>query len=382
MNKSFVLALSVLLGTIIGGGIFAVPFVVSQSGIIPAIFYFIILGGAVMMLHLFFGEVCLRTKEKARLIGYAQRYLGSWGKGFAVFSTFFGIIGSLLAFIILGGNFLHIILGEIVLFSSDVFALLFWALLSFFIVRGIQLIAKAEFIMNIVLFAGIFAIFLFAAPHVKLGNFALINTSNLFLPYGVILFALVGWHAIPEIADFFKGRREKRNLDNLIVAAGVITTLLFLLFTLFVVGVSGEATSPDALQGLIPFLGKGVIILGAVFGLVAIAASFLVLGNYLKNSLRYDFHLPYAASVSIAIFSPLLLFLLGIREFVLVLGLVGIVLGVVEGTLILALFLKAKKKGTRQPEYALRIPRFVPYLVVFLLLGGAIAQFVFSSSPQ
>ena len=98
--------------------------------------------------------------------------------------------------------------------------------------------------------------------------------------------------------------------------------------------------------------------------------------------MRYDFHLPYAASVSIAIFSPLLLFLLGIREFVLVLGLVGIVLGVVEGTLIVALFLKAKKKGTRQPEYALRIPRFVPYLVAFLLIGGAIAQFVFSSSPQ
>ena len=114
--------------------------------------------------------------------------------------------------------------------------------------------------MNIALFAGIFFIFFFAAPHVELENFSLVNTSNLFLPYGIILFALVGWAAIPEIADFFKGRREKRNLDNIIVFAGIITTVLYLVFSLFVVGVSGNATSPDTLGGLVPFLGKEVIV--------------------------------------------------------------------------------------------------------------------------
>jgi len=247
-----------------------------------------------------------------------------------------------------------------------------------FIIRGIQFIAKAEFFMNIALFVAVFLIFLFAAPHVQLENFSLININNLFLPYGVILFALAGWSAIPEIADFFKGKREKRNLDNLIVLAGIITTLLYLLFAFFVVGVSGEATSPDALQGLMPFLGNGVIVLGAGFGLVAIAASFLVLGNYLKNSLRYDFRIPYRVAAGIAIVTPLALFLFGFREFISVLGIVGIVLGVVESALIVALFLKAKKKGTRQPEYTLSVPRFLPFLVVAVLVGGAIAALFFS----
>lgn len=378
MNNSFLLALSVLIGTIIGGGIFAVPYVVSQSGLIPAIFYFILFGGAVMLLHLFFGEVCLRTEEKARLIGYAARYLGSWGKGLATFSTLFGIIGSLLAYTILGGNFLHIILGEIVPVSSDVFSLIFWALLSLFIVRGIQLIAKAEFVMNIALFAGIFLIFFFAAPHVNLENFALIHTDSLFLPYGVILFALVGWAAIPEIADFFKGKKEKRNIDNLVVIAGITTALLYFVFSLFVVGVSGEGTSPDALQGLIPFLGKEVVVLGAALGLVAIAASFLVLGNYLKNSLRYDFNLSYVFAAGIAVIAPVALFLFGLREFISVLGAVGVVLGVTEGVLITLLFVQARKKGTREPEYKLRLPSFVPYLVAFVLVGGAIVQLFFS----
>lgn len=377
MNNSFLLALSTLVGTIIGGGIFGIPYVAAKSGFLPAVFYFVVLGLAVMLLHLFFGEVCLRTKEKFRLIGYTRKYLGKKASWLAIFSTLFVVVGSLLAYIILGGNFLHIVLGEVIPLSSGVFSMIFWAVLSLFIIRGIQLIAKAELVMNIALFAGIFLIFFFTAPHVNLENFSLINTDNIFLPYGVILFALVGWAAIPEIADFFKGKKEKRTIDNLVVVAGIVTALLYFVFSLFVVGVSGQETSYDALQGLIPFLGKEVIVLGALFGLVAIAASFLVLGNYLKNSLRYDFHLPYISSASIAIIAPAALFLLGLREFISVLGIVGLVLGVVEGVLIVAVFLQAQKKGTREPEYKLRLPFFVPYLVAFVLVGGAIAQLFF-----
>ena len=379
MNNSFVLALSTLVGTIIGAGIFGVPYVVAKSGFLPAIFYFLVLGAAVMLLHLSFGEIALRTKEKARLIGYSKKYLGNTARAFATFSTIFGIAGSLLAYTILGGNFLFLMFGSLIPFSETTFALLFWLVLSFFIVRGIQLIAKAEFLMNIALFVTIGIIFFFAAPHVKPSQFILFDSSNLFLPYGVILFALAGWPAIPEIADFFKKDREKKQLDNLIVWASLITASLYFLFALFVVGVSGVNTTPDALQGLEPFLGKGIVVLGAFFGLVAIAASFLVLGNYLKNSLRYDFKIPYLPSAAIAIFTPLIFFLLGFREFIVVLGIVGVVIGAIEGTLIVLAYQKAKEKGDRIPEYALRLPRYVPLLVALILVGGAVGALFFSS---
>ena len=261
-------------------------------------------------------------------------------------------------------------------FSKVAFSLLFSIVLSLFIVRGIQLIAKAELVMNIVLFGGISLIFFFALPHIQVNNFSFINIDNFFLPYGVILFALAGWPAIPEIADFFYKRREKKNMDNVIIIAGVITIVLYFIFSLFVVGVSGNETSPDSLSGLIPFLGKGVIVLGSMLGLIAIAASFLILGNYLKNSLRYDFHLPYIFSAGIATIAPLVLFLIGFQEFILVLGIVGLIV-VIDGVLITAIFLKVKSKGTRHPEYELRVPRFVPYMVAFVLIGGAMAQLFF-----
>lgn len=363
----FAVALSTLVGTIVGAGIFALPYVTSQSGVLIALLYFLPLGGAVLLLHLMFGEVCLRTKSKRRLVGYAAKYLGPLGKLPVVFSTIFGLVGALLAYTIIGGNFLSLLTG----FSPFWSSLLFWAFLSFFVVKGIQAIGRAELFMNVGLLA-VFALILASAlPHVQLSRFELFSLPNLFLPYGVVLFALTGWSAIPEVADLFKRDSERRSLDNLLVWASVITVTLYMVFSLVVVGVTGENTTGDALSGLVPILGDGVARLGAAFGLLAVAASFLVLGNYLKNSLRYDFKLSVPLALSFALLLPLGLFLVGLREFIPVLSSVGIVLGVVEGSVIALLFLKAKTKGDRKPEYHLKVSPKVGYLLVALLCAGA-----------
>lgn len=374
MNNSFLLALSTLVGTIIGAGIFGLPYVISKSGIVPGVFYFAVLGGAVLLLHLMFGEIALRTAEKHRLIGYAQIYLGDWGKTVVTFSTVFGVVGALLAYIIIGGDFLRIAASPFFSLQSPAWSVVFWAALSVFILRGIQAIAKAELLMNLALFFVVAVIFAFALPRMEIQNFRMFEASQVFLPFGVVLFALAGWAAIPEIADLFKKKKDKKKLDNLIVLASVITVGLYVLFSLVVAGVSGNETSPDALSGLEPFLGKNIVILGALFGLIAIAASFLVLGNYLKNSLRYDFKVPHLLAAGVATLTPLALFLLGFREFIAVIGLVGAFMGAVEGIIIVLIYARAKGKGDREPEYSLRIPVIVLFAAAALFLAGAIAE--------
>jgi tyrosine-specific transport protein len=312
MNNRFLLVLATLVGTMIGAGIFGLPYVVSKSGIIPGLFYFIVLGGIVTILHLMFGEIALRTTEKHRLIGYAKLYLGDWAKVLVSVSTIGGVVGALLAYLIIAGEFLEIIVSPWFVVSQTTLSVLFWAVLSLFILRGIQAIAKMELLMSSALFLVVGLIFVLAVPHIGIENFSLVDSANIFLPYGVVMFAFLGLSAIPEIADLFKGKKEKQNFDNVIVWASVITGSLYILFTLFVIGVSGKSTTDDALSGLVPFLGTNIAVLGSIFGLIAIAASFLVLGNYLKNSLRYDYKAPYLAAAAVAIFTPLVLFLLGI----------------------------------------------------------------------
>ncbi|MCP6726885.1 MAG: amino acid permease [Patescibacteria group bacterium] len=372
-NKAL-LALSTLVGTIIGAGIFGLPYVLSLAGVIPGLFYFFLLGGAVLLLHLMFGEITLRTKGSHRLIGYAGMYVGSWAKALVVFSTFVGVLGALLAYVIIGGEFIQTALSPFIYVSSVTASVIFWAVLSFFIIQGIQLITKMEFFMNIALFLVMGIIFLFAAPYLDSANFTAISVPNIILPFGVVLFALTGWSAIPEIADFFKQRKDRRSFKNIIIFASVITVILSAVFAFVVVGVSGVNTSEDALSGLVPFLGERVVALGALLGLIAVSASFLVLGNYLKNSMRYDFNIPYLFSAGVAVVVPISLFLLGFREFISVLSIAGIAIGVIEGIIIILIFKRAKKIGKRDPEYVINLPGLLLYpLIVILALGGLFA---------
>lgn len=377
-NKKFLFALSILVGTIVGAGIFGIPYVISKSGAIPGLFYFLILGGVVTLIHLFFGEIVLRTKEKHRLPGFAQKYLGKKSKILITLSTFLGIAGALLAYIIIGGDFLKIILspffspaGEL---SSFYFSLIFWAVLTYFILRGIKLIAPAQLLMNIAFIFIIFLIFYFAFPKINLQNFTLINPQNLFLPYGVILFSLIGWSAIPIIPEIFKSSAERKKIKKVIIAATIIVIFLYFLFAISVIGVSGKNTTPEALQGLFPFLGQKVVIFGALFGILAIASSFLVLGNYLKNTLFYDFKIPRPLSTAISCGLPLILFLIGFRGFIEVIGFVGTIVGVIEGVVIVLIFKKAKTLGDKQPEYSLKIPSILLYFLIGIFILGAISQ--------
>jgi len=372
-NKKFLSAMSVLIGVIIGAGIFGIPYVVAKGGIIPGLFYFLVLSLVVLLLHLCFGEVVLRTKEKHRLVGFAQKYLGKWGKFLITISTILGTTGVLLAYLILGGEFL-----KIIFYFSNLspfhFTLIFWVILIYFIFKGIKAIGPTEIFTNFTFFLIISIVFYFLLPKINLENFSLINLKEIFLPYGVIMFSLVGFVGIPEMADILKTSEERKSFKKIIIIASAIVIILYLLFSLAIVGVSGENTSPETLSGLVPFLGQKIIILGALFGVITLADSFLVICLFLRNTLIYDFRFPKILASFISSGLPLILFLIGLRAFILVIGFVGTILGMIEGVVILFIFKKIKKLGDREPEYSLKIPPFLIYFLIAIFILGAISQ--------
>jgi amino acid permease len=370
-DKTSVLALASLIGTIIGAGVFGIPYVMAKSGIAFCLFYFLILGAVVLVLHLFFGEIILRTKQKYRLIGYTEKYLGKKAKVIVAFSTIFGTIGSLLAYIILNNNFLEIILPSSI--NSLYISLILWAILSFFVFSGIKLISQVQLLMNICFFGAIFYIFSNALPEINMNNFILADPKYIFLPYGVILFSLVGWNAIPGVANILS---EKKNLKKVILQAMAICVCFYILFGLFISGVTGANTSQEAFQGLIPFLGQKVMLLGAIFGIFAVSTSFLTSANYLKNTLIFDYKIPFLISFNLAVSIPLILFLVGIRQFILVIAFIGIFMGLVDGTVISLIYQKAKKYGDRVPEYSLNISKYFFYSIIIILFFGAFIEVI------
>jgi tyrosine-specific transport protein len=376
MKNKGLLALAILVGTIVGAGIFGIPYVISKSGIIPGFFYFFVLGGAVLLIHLLFGEVVLRTKENFRLIGFGQKYLGNWGKVFIIASVTVGVTGALLAYLIIGGKFLNVLFSPILDLSSFQFTIIFWLVLSYFVCRGIKLIARAELFTNLFFFLAVIVILGFCLPKFDFSNVTVFDSSGLFLPFGVILFSLVGWSAISEVGDFLKSSQEGRRIKKTIILSSVIVVALYILFALSVVGVGGENVSPDALSGLKPFLGQKVLFLGILAGLITLADSFLVLALYLKNTLICDLRVSRRLATLLACGFPLFFFLIGFQSFIGTVGFVGTVVGVVEGIIIVLMFKKAKNLGNREPEYSLKIPSVLLYFLIAVLLLGAASQFL------
>ena len=126
-TKNVIYALATLIGTIVGAGVFALPHVFEKAGFIVGLIFLLVFAAITTLIHLLYGEVVLRTKEPHRLIGFATTYLGKrWGHSGA-WLVLFGLFGSLLAYIILGGKFLFILFGGHGI-SETMFAGIFFAL--------------------------------------------------------------------------------------------------------------------------------------------------------------------------------------------------------------------------------------------------------------
>ena len=382
VNKNFLYASATLIGTIVGAGMFGLPYVVARSGFLIGAVFLLVLTGVTLLIHLIYGEIVCRTKEKHRLVGYAEHYLGKWGKRIATFSILIGFYGSLLVYIIISGEFLATIFSSFLGGSPFVYSLVFVAIGAFAVFKDMALIKRMELGMSLFLILIVFLIFFSGLPHIDISNFKNIDFKYFFLPYGVIFWALAGGAAIPEIREILEtdlpaGKAGGKKYKKTIILGTIIPAILYFLFMLTVVGISGQATSVEAIKGLIGFLGEGIIILGAILGLLAVITSYFVIGLYLKKVFWYDYKINKTLSWFLVCFIPLIGFLLGLREFIPIVGFLGVIFGAIEGTVLVLTYLKAKKSGDREPEYSLNIPSVIIYSLIVLFILGFIYQIIY-----
>ena len=101
--KYYIYPTATLCATIIGVGIFSLPFITSRVGLWAMLGYFFVLGTLVILIHLFFGELSLKTPDYKRLPGFARFHLGVWAEIIALITIIFGMFGALLAYLVVGG---------------------------------------------------------------------------------------------------------------------------------------------------------------------------------------------------------------------------------------------------------------------------------------
>lgn len=369
-DSKFLHSTTVLIGTMVGVGIFGIPFVFAKSGFLIGLGFTLLAGFVTLLSNLMFAEIVLRTHGQHQLVGYANRYLGPLAKRAMLFTNTLGIFGALLVYINVVGEFLNNIFSSFFYIRPEVYSIMFFILCAFLLMFRFRTIAVVEFFMTGLFISIILLIFGFGIPEMHLQNLSTITPQFWFLPYGVLLFAFGALTSIPLQREILSGK-EHLFRASILWAVGLVG-ILYLLFALTVVGVSGDVTSPDALSGLIDMLGVKIVVLGSIFGVLAIFTSFLMLGSALKNVFHLDYGMKKHSSWLLTILPPIALYFAGMRSFIRVMEFVGAVAIGIESILIIFMYARARRRGDRIPEFTLSVPRWLLCFLVVLFAAGII----------
>lgn len=366
-KSKVITASAILIGTIIGAGFLGIPSVVARSGFAIGVFYIIFIGILLLYLNLALGEISLRTKGHHQLTGYALRYLGKNSERLMFFAMVFGIYSAVLAYLIGSGKSFSFLF-----FGNTNYVLYFgigvWIIISFLVSEGIKSLKKyMNYGVLLILFL-IILISLIHIPDVNVENFKGIYWNNLFIPFGVILFAYLGFSSMPEIERYLF-RKENLMKKSLLIGS-IIPIIAYFIFTAVMVGVYGRTVNEISTLSM----GRLVVVLG----IITMSTSYLALSIALRDMFILDYYKSKRKSWLYTCIVPLVLFLIaisiGFDSFTQILSIGGAISGGLAGILILSMVFKAKREGNRKPEYSIPTPLWILILIAILFFAGILYE--------
>ncbi|MFW6230395.1 MAG: aromatic amino acid transport family protein [Nanoarchaeota archaeon] len=374
-------AIFTLVGTIIGAGILGIPAVIAEAGFVTGMIVVGIMAAFFMFTYLNLGEAILRTKGEHQLPGLAERYLGKKGKSLFFIAMLMSSYGSLIAYLLASGEAVFELLQGYIplagIFDGPLlYSIIFFLIMSLIILKGLNVIEDSEILITGFLLLSVLLIFGLTLFDIDLSNLSGLEPSKVYIPYGAIFFAFMGFNSVPEAVRILKKRRKLVPL--VLVLSVVIPMIAYVLFSTAVVGVMGPATNELGTLGLEKIVGPGMLIIGSLFLLFSVTTSFLAIGFAQENVFHLDYKLPKLFSWFLACGIPFILFI-AIRDamgFVRVLSISGAVFGGIMAALLILISYRSKKHGQRKPEYTVPMPLPMVVLLLAMLAFGVATLFM------
>lgn len=326
--------MGLLVGMIVGAGMFALPYAVWRAGMWWGLFHFMLAGFLVTTIHLLYGRILFRNHMRHRLPGYVRAYMGEGAYEITLWFRLFAYFGYLLAYGVLGGLFLEHFFSGV---DSPVLVYAFLCALAPLIGLELAGAGAINFMLSIPLGICVFVLAFFLLQHATFEPAHLTGESgNWFLPYGIFLFAFSGASVIPDVADLFK-KNEERAFRKTVILSSVVVACLYALFIVAVLGAAHGVVSEDGLSPILAAGGEKLFLLASCIGLLAVVTSYIALGLELRLTLQYDLKFGWWSAWLVTAATPMMLYMVGVQNLVLILGLTGAVGVGVEGIAIVLL---------------------------------------------
>ncbi|MBS3169394.1 hypothetical protein J4210_02825 [Candidatus Woesearchaeota archaeon] len=376
-RNRFPISVATLMGIIVGAGILGIPYVIAKAGYLYGFLILLIIGLAYIFLNLTYGEIVLRTKRLHQLPGYAERYLGKVGKTIATIAMPLAVYGALTAYLIGVGEAAFAIFrwGAPLLYT-----IIFFLISAVIVICGIKAMGKAELILIPFLVIVVLIIGIFSLNRLDYSSLSAWDLRYSFLPYGILVFAYMGFAGIPEVREVLG--LETRKMKKVIIVSSIIPIVLYAIFAFIVIGIVGldnfEILQPNERIATValslyahPLLG----ILANVLAILAMFTSFLTNAIALKGVYHYDYRLSPVSSLFLTLIIPFLIAVFGLTTFLAVLGFTGAVSGGLEGLLVILMYWRARRLGDRKPEYTLGKMHVLGSIFMAMFLLGIVYAF-------
>ncbi len=375
MENKLIVAIFTLIGSIIGAGILGLPYVFSRTGFFLSSLYLLILFLIMLFVYLSVGELVCRIKGNHQLVGCANKLFGKSGRNIMFLSMFISANSALLAYLIgEGESFSTLFFGN--KNFTILFSVLFWGVMSFFLLGGIKQLKKIETYGVCFIILMITIVLIIYLPKVQFSNLVYINSNNshsLFLPIGVILFSLLGFTSVPELK--FELGKSKHLLKKVIIIGLSIPVIIYFLFTFSVVGAFGENIEQ------VVTLTSGMGILVNLLGIFTMFPCYFVLSFSILDMYFYDLKFSKRKSYLITIITPLLIYILsnffGLANFIIVISMGGVISGGIIGILSIWMNYKSKKIGKEIPPYSIPMNKIIAIIISAIFVLAMILQLFF-----
>lgn len=379
-------SVAALIGNAIGAGIFGIPFVLAQSGVLVGIIHISVIALIVGVSLLAYGAITFRTSGVHQFPGYIQQYLGPFWKWVSLGVFAVGIYGALTAYTSEVGHLLFTLFGQeggSAWSMPLLFSFLFWAVGVASVLAGTKFVFQLETAVVFGIICIVALLIIFGAPSIDVEYLMTVpgSVADALLPYGVILFAFGAYGIIPEITTALRSGKAASKFP-LVVWVGIgVVALMYMLVGASVVGITGPTTSQSAVDGLAVALGPAALIIGAIFGILAMGSSFVVLGIALVHVFQLDLHLNRWLAAAIAFIPPLIIAAGEFASFTTLLGIVGGIAGGFQLLLLWVMYHRMRarvpyKKRSRQSATAwdIAIPTLVQWVIAGAFILGIIYQ--------
>ncbi|TSC89760.1 MAG: basic amino acid/polyamine antiporter, APA family [Parcubacteria group bacterium Gr01-1014_3] len=343
--KNFFLATGLLVSTIIGAGVFALPYVFQNSSFKLGFFYLALAALVYTIIHRMYAEIIFSSKAEHRFVGFSEKYFGKGGFWLAILIAVVEIFLVLTIYLILSVSFANLLFPGI---ADWLKVVIFWLFGSAIIFIGLRRLASIEFIIAILILAII--ILVHYLGFARLNEFSFLSSGSLGLlaPIAPILFALSGRVGLHAVADLFRGEKEPLKKASLAISLGTIIPAV--VYGLFVIGMIGltPIASEDSITGLsasLPADGRvpnWLALTIGVLGIISLLSSYVAAGFDIKHVLKTDLKFPSWLMVLAVLGVPLGLYFANLSSFLGLISLVGGILLSIEGIMIALMWQKLK----------------------------------------